>query len=127
MSRKILIIEDEVALSRMLQLRLEANNFQVIAATDGQKGLNMAREEAPDLIILDIMLPSLNGHQILRMLKFDGRYKEIPIIVLTAKGLEEDKKLGLDLGADAYFAKPFDSDKLIDKIRELLPSVPLAP
>jgi len=122
MTKKILIIEDEEPLAKMLQLRLEANNFQVISATDGQKGLNMARDEQPDLIILDIMLPTMNGHQILRMLKFDGRYKDIPIIVLTAKGLEEDKKLGQDLGADAYFPKPFDSDKLMEKIWELLNS-----
>ncbi len=120
MTKKILIIEDEQPIINLLKIRLEASNYEIIFATDGQKGLNMAREEAPDLIILDIMLPSLNGYQILRMLKFDGRYKEIPIIVLTAKGVEEDKKLGQALGADAYIPKPFEPETLLEKIKELL-------
>ncbi len=121
MAKKILIIEDEEPIVRMLTIRLEASGYQVISANDGQKGLNLAREEQPALIIMDIMLPSLNGYHIMRILKFDNRYKSIPIIVLTAKGLEEDKKLGMDLGADAYFGKPFDSDKLVEKINEFLP------
>jgi two-component system, OmpR family, alkaline phosphatase synthesis response regulator PhoP len=120
MAKKILIIEDEQPIVNLLKIRLEASGYEVIFATDGQKGLNRAREEAPDLIILDIMLPTMNGYQILRMLKFDGRYKEIPIIVLTAKGLDEDKKLGQDLGADAYFGKPFEPTDLLEKIKELL-------
>jgi two-component system, OmpR family, alkaline phosphatase synthesis response regulator PhoP len=120
MAKKILIIEDEIALVKILTLRLEANGYQVIFAIDGQKGLNLAREEKPDLIILDIMLPTMDGYQICRLLKYDGRFNQIPVIMVTAKGMDEDKKTGEQVGADAYFVKPFEPAELLEKIKELL-------
>jgi len=118
--KKILIVDDEADLVGMVALRLEANDFVVIKAYDGQAGLDMARNEKPDLIVLDLMLPKIDGYKVCRMLKFDEKYRNIPIIIFTAKAQDADKKLGEDVGADAYVIKPFDSALLLDKIFQLL-------
>jgi adenylate cyclase len=117
---KVLIVDDELDLVEMVSLRLEANNYQVISAFDGQAGLDKARSEKPDLIILDIMLPKIEGYKVCRMLKFDERYKQIPIILFTARAQASDIKLGEDVGADAYLTKPFEPDILLNKVIELL-------
>ena len=80
----------------------------------------MARKEKPDLILLDLMLPKLYGYKLCRMLKFDEKYKHIPIVVFTARAQESDKKLGFEVGADAYITKPFKAETLLEKIREIL-------
>jgi len=118
--KRILLIEDEVDMVYALTLQLEAINCEVLSATDGQTGLDMACNENPDLIILDLMLPKIDGYKICRMLKFDERYKKIPIIMFTARVQDQDKKLGQEVGADAYITKPFDSKALLDKISALL-------
>lgn len=118
--KRILLVDDEEDLVVTISMRLEANNYDVIPAYDGQEGLKKAREEKPDLIILDIMMPKLDGYQVCRMLKFDRTLNKIPIIMLTAMSQEEDKKTGMDVKADAYITKPFDSKVLIDKVKELL-------
>jgi len=118
--KRILLIEDEVDMVYALTLQLEAINFEVLSATDGQAGLDMACNKNPDLIILDLMLPKIDGYKICRMLKFDERYKKIPIIMFTARVQDQDKKLGQEVGADAYITKPFDSKVLLDKISALL-------
>jgi len=118
--KRILLIEDEADMVYALTLQLEAINCEVLSAVDGQAGLDMARKEKPDLIILDLMLPKLDGYKVCRMLKFDERYKKIPIIMFTARVQEQDKKLGQEVGADAYITKPFDSKVLLDKINALL-------
>jgi len=118
--KRILLIEDEVDMVYALTLQLEAINCEVLSATDGQTGLDMACNENPDLIILDLMLPKIDGYKICRMLKFDERYKKIPIIMFTARVQDQDKKLGQEVGADAYITKPFDSKALLDKINALL-------
>lgn len=118
--KRILLIEDEVDMIYVLTLQLEAINYEVLSATDGQVGLDMARKEKPDLIILDLMLPKMDGYKICRMLKFDERYKKIPIIMFTARVQDKDRKLGQEVGADAYITKPFDSQVLLDKISTLL-------
>ena len=118
--KRILLIEDEVDMVYVLTLQLEAIHYEVLSATDGQVGLDMARKEKPDLIILDLMLPKMDGYKICRMLKFDERYKKIPIIMFTARVQDQDKKLGQEVGADAYITKPFDSQVLLDKINTLL-------
>ena len=120
MAKRILIVEDEESLIYAISLRLKAAGFEVIAAYDGQQGLDKARAEKPDLIMLDIMLPKLDGYKVCRMLKFDEKYKSIPIIILTVKGEYEDKQLGFEVGADAYITKPFDHDVLMAKINELI-------
>ena len=118
--KRILLIEDEVDMVYAVTLQLEAINYEVLSATDGQTGLDMARKEKPDLIILDLMLPKMDGYKVCRMLKFDERYKKIPIIMFTARVQDQDKKLGQEVGADAYITKPFDSKTLLDKISALL-------
>jgi DNA-binding response OmpR family regulator len=118
--KRILLIEDETDMVYALTLQLEAIDYKVLSATDGQAGLDMARKEKPDLIILDLMLPKMDGYKICRMLKFDERYKQIPIIMFTARAQDQDRKLAQEVGADAYITKPFDSKALLDKISALL-------
>jgi len=118
--KRILLIEDETDMVYALTLQLEAVDYKVLSATDGQAGLDMARKEKPDLIILDLMLPRMDGYKICRMLKFDERYKQIPIIMFTARAQDQDRKLAQEVGADAYITKPFDSKALLDKISALL-------
>lgn len=117
---KILLIDDEIDLVEILKLRLEANDYEVIVATDGEEGLRKAREESPDIIILDLMLPKIDGYKVCGILKFDSKYREIPVIMLTARVREEDKKLGKEAKADAYITKPFDPQNLLDEIEKLL-------
>lgn len=117
---KILIVDDEPAIIAALSLRLEANGYEAISAVDGVTGLNKARAEKPDLIILDIMLPKMDGFKVCRMLKFDEKYNFIPIIMLTAKVQQADADQGKEAGADAYMIKPFRSEELLAKIKELL-------
>ena len=120
MTKKILIIDDEPQLVDMIKIRLESNNFGVIAAYDGQEGLEKARKEKPDLIILDLMLPKIDGYKVCRMLKFDNEYKNIPIILVTSRSQESDKKMGEEVGADAYITKPFEPQVLLKSIKKLL-------
>ena len=118
--KRILVVDDEEDILSVLKFRLEANNYEVLSATDGQEGLNKARSERPDLIILDLMLPKLDGYKVCRMLKFDEGYKNIPIIMFTARDQKKDEELGKEMGADAYITKPFESEVLLEKIKELL-------
>lgn len=117
MPKKILLVDDEVDIATSVKLRLEANNYQVILATDGQQALDLARKEIPDLILLDLMLPKIDGYKVCRMLKFDDKYKNIPIFMLTARAQESDKKLGEEVGADDYILKPFELKSLMEKIK----------
>jgi DNA-binding response OmpR family regulator len=119
-AKKVLIIDDEVDLVETIRFPLELEGFQVLAAYNGEEGLNQARSENPDLILLDLMLPKLDGYKVCRLLKFDERYKHIPIFMLTAKTQEKDKILGKETGADEYLTKPFDIDELIAKIKSNL-------
>ena len=118
--KRILLVDDEVDIVTMIRMRLEASGFEVMVSTDGKEALNAARTHNPDLIILDLMLPTMDGFHVARMLKYDARYKDIPIIMLTAKAGENDRKIGEDVGVNAYFNKPFEAEKLLAKIRELL-------
>ena len=118
--KRILIVEDEIQLMEMVKIRLEANDYEVITAYDGQEALNKAREEEPDLIILDLMLPKIDGYKVCGLLKSDSRYNKIPIIIFTALAQNSDKEIGMEVGADAYIMKPFKSEVLLTKIRELL-------
>jgi len=119
---KILIVDDEKSLVETLTIRLEANDYEVLKAYDGREALEKAKEEKPDLIILDIMLPRIDGYKVCRMLKFDEKYRKIPLIMFTARAQESDKKLGHEVGADAYITKPFEPEELLSKIEELLSS-----
>lgn len=118
--KRILIVDDEDDLRSMLKFRLEAMDYDVFEAVDGQEGLDKARSGRPDLIVLDLMLPKIDGFKVCRMLKFDEKYKHIPIIMFTARAQQKDKQIGKEMGAEAYVTKPFDPDILLGKIRELL-------
>ncbi len=118
--KRILVVDDEEDILNVLRFRLEANNYEVLVASDGQEGLNKARSEKPDLMILDLMLPKLDGYKVCRMLKFDEDYKAIPIIIFTARVQKKDEELGMEMGADAYIPKPFEPEILLGKIKELL-------
>jgi two-component system alkaline phosphatase synthesis response regulator PhoP len=118
MKKRILIIEDEPDLIKGLKLNLSDEGFDVDWAADGIEGLRKAVEEAPDLIILDIMLPEMDGLEVCRKLR--QKYISIPIIMLTAKGEEIDKVVGLEIGADDYITKPFSIRELIARIKARL-------
>lgn len=120
MRRKILVVDDEVQLVEMLKIRLKANGYETLTAYDGREALEKTRKQNPDLIILDLMLPKIDGYKVCRTLKFNKKYKTIPIILFTAKVQELDKKMGSYVGGDAYITKPFESQVLLSKIKELL-------
>jgi CheY-like chemotaxis protein len=118
--KRVLIVEDQVAIIHMLRMRLEANNYEVITAADGQEGLEKARKENPSLIILDVMLPKLNGYKVCQLLKADPKYNAIPIIISSGRTPQEIRKVGREVGADAYVSKPFEAEALLSKMKELL-------
>jgi Response regulators consisting of a CheY-like receiver domain and a winged-helix DNA-binding domain len=115
---RILIVEDEPALLRGLKDTFEAQGYEVLTAQDGEKGLDLALASDPGLILLDIMLPRVNGYEICRAVRQQGL--EMPIVMLTAKGQEEDIILGLNLGADDYITKPFRRRELIARVQAFL-------
>lgn len=115
--RKILIIEDDDHIVELLKFNVENNGYLALTALDGQVGLDLAMVELPDLILLDLMLPSIDGIEITKRLKSNNQTKEIPIIMLTAKGHETDKVLGLEIGADDYMTKPFSVKELMARIK----------
>jgi len=117
---KILLVEDDEDIVRTIEYVLSKKGYQCIVALDGMDGFQKAKTENPDLILLDLMLPKMNGYKISRLLKFDEKYKKIPIIMLTAKAQESDKKLGFETGADEYVTKPFEIDKLVEIIEKYL-------
>ena len=118
--KKILLVDDEKDIVEVVASRLRASNYNVILAYDGQEALDKAHKEKPDLIILDLMLPKMDGYKVCGLLKFNEKYRKIPIIMLTARGQDSDMKMGQEVGADAYIIKPFDSQVLLGKIKELL-------
>lgn len=114
MDQKILIIEDERQIVRFIELELKHEGYKVLIAYDGLRGLESARFEKPDLILLDLMLPGINGFEVCRKIR---EFSSIPIIMLTAKDTTVDKVSGLDMGADDYITKPFEMDELLARIR----------
>jgi DNA-binding response OmpR family regulator len=116
-TKKILLVDDEVDLVETVRFPLEMQGFTVLVSQDGEDALKKAREEKPDLILLDLMLPKLDGYKVCRLLKFDERYKHIPILMLTAKTQEKDKILGKETGADEYITKPFEMNELMEKVQ----------
>ncbi|MDZ7372332.1 MAG: response regulator [candidate division KSB1 bacterium] len=120
MRKRILVIEDYPHIVEVLKMRLEAAGYEVLVAYDGYRGLQMAQSERPDLIILDIMLPKMDGYKVCRFLKLNERYRSIPLFVLTSRTSKADQELSKRVGADEYFPKPYDPAQLMAKIREYL-------
>ncbi len=116
--RRVLVVEDDPSIMLGLRINLEAEGYAVLSAEDGERGLAIAREERPDLVILDVMLPLLNGFQVLQALRREGY--AMPIIVLSARTGEMDKVTGLELGAEDYVAKPFSLAELLARVKAAL-------
>ena len=117
---RILVVDDEPLIVTMLTKHFEEEGFTVLTARDGYEALTKARTEIPDLILLDLILPKLNGYEVCTLLKQDTRYQHIPIIMLTAKVQEKDEQLGQACGAQAYLRKPVQIQALLEQIRALL-------
>ncbi len=118
--KKVLIVDDEQDIVESLKFVLDSEGYDCYTAYNGEDGLKSAKELLPDLIILDIMMPKMNGYKVSRLLKFDKKYKDIPIIMLTARSQEEDKLIGEETGADEYITKPFDLDYVVEKVKGYL-------
>ena len=125
MPKKILIIEDEIDVCEVVEYNLVREGYRVLNTGDGEQGLFLARKEAPDLVLLDLMLPGVDGIEICRVLKTDPVTGDIPIIMVTAKGEESDIVLGLGVGADDYVTKPFSPRELIARVKAVLRRGPL--
>ena len=117
---RILIVDDEPDLLTVLRFGLESEGFDVIQASDGEQGLALARQYLPDLMILDLMLPRMDGYKVCRALKFDERYKRIPIFILSARSGDTDRRLALELGADEVHTKPYEMKTLVTAVRTRL-------
>jgi len=123
---RVLVVEDEAELMEFVVRYLEDAGYDVLQATDGMTGLQLARERDPDLILLDVMLPKLNGFTVSRLLKFDDQYKHIPIVMWTWKEEDADRQMGLYAGADVYIPKPFSVGRLLESITALIGPPPNA-
>lgn len=120
MTQRILIIEDEPDIIEILKYNLEKNHYQVTSAETGEDGLAAARETLPDLVLLDLMLPGMDGLEVCRKLREDPRTRDLLVIMLTAKGTEADVVVGLTIGADDYIIKPFSTSELMARIKAVL-------
>lgn len=127
MRAKILVVDDEPEAVELLEFNLKQAGFNVIAAADGAEALKKARTESPSLIVLDLMLPEIDGLQVCQMLRRDPATARTPIIMLTAKAAEIDRILGLELGAEDYITKPFSPRELVLRIKKVLQRVGAAP
>ena len=119
-NRQILLVEDDLYASETLKFALEAKGHKVALATNGRDALNMVNNEVPQLIILDIMMPKMDGYHFCRLLKFDARFQHIPVIIVSSKIQEADKKLGLACGGNEYITKPYDLNMLINTVEKYL-------
>ncbi len=120
MSKKILVVDDEKDITETLSFMLKAKGYDVLVGLDGEEGLKIAKESNPDLIILDVMMPKINGYKIARLLKYDNKYKHIPIVMVTARGQESDRLIGEETGADEYITKPFEFEEVLNTVNKYL-------
>jgi CheY-like chemotaxis protein len=121
MSKKVLLVEDEKNVILGVRTCLDAVGYDVEIVEDGEAALNAVRREHPDLILLDLLIPKIDGFEVLKVLKGDDATRDIPVIVLTAKAEEEDRQRALDLGANNYMTKPFKPQELWDRLKHYLP------
>ena len=117
---RILVADDDPSILRLLQLNFELEGFEVHTASDGEEALVKARSASPDVIVLDVMMPGLDGLEVCRRLKEDGAMRTVPIILLTALGQERERREGMAVGASEYVMKPFDPDSLIRVVKGTL-------
>lgn len=117
---KVMVIDDEPDIVKLVKISLEMANFEVIEALSGKECLGKAQNTVPDLFLLDIMMPEMNGYEVCQKLKAQDKTKHVPVVMLTAKGQKGDAEQGLKVGADDYIIKPFDPYELGEQIREIL-------
>ena len=118
--RRVLVVDDEASITKVVGKRLEVAGYEVLIAVDGQEGLTKAKLGKPDVIILDLMMPKMNGFEVCAAMKQDPQLKHIPIIIFTGKGQGMDEQLSRECGADAYITKPHKAEDLIEQIEVLL-------
>ena len=119
-NQRILVIDDDVVITKMIESRLKANGYEPIVSNDAAMGLEIAIKKSPDLIILDVMMPIINGYNMCSLIRAEKRSKSIPIIMLTSRSEDSDKAIGRQVGANAYITKPFNMDDLLQKIKEII-------
>ena len=117
---KILVVDDEIYIVHILDFSLGMEGYEVITALDGEQALERLKADKPDLVVLDIMMPKLDGYEVCKAIKSSPETRHIPVILLSAKGRNVDQKLGFDVGADDYITKPFSPRKLVERINQLL-------
>ena len=120
MSKKILVVDDEMYIVNILDFTLGSEGFRVISAANGEEALRKALEIDPDLIVLDVMMPKIDGFEVCRALKAKEETKHIPVILLTAKDRDSDREKGKEVGADLYMTKPFSPTRLLEEVRAIL-------
>jgi len=120
-----LVVDDEIYIVHILEFSLTMEGYDVITAADGEEALRRVEEDEPDLVVLDIMMPRMDGYEVCRRLREDPATRNLPVILLSAKGRPMDRDLGLDAGADDYIVKPFSPRRLLEKIRELMDRSPM--
>ncbi len=117
---KILVIDDDQAINELIKINLELSYYNVISAFDGNRGYALAKQELPDLIVLDVMMPEVDGYTVAKRIRENDSTKDIPIIMLTALGMLQNKAQGFDIGVDDYLVKPFEMDELLMRVKALL-------
>lgn len=122
MPKKILVVDDEPHIVKMVSMRLKAGPYEVVTATDGGEALRKVRDESPDLVILDVMMPQPDGHEICRRIKESPEHRHIPVIFLTARSSESDREGGIRAGADGFITKPYHGKDLLGMVEALLGS-----
>ncbi|MEM7221862.1 MAG: response regulator [Pseudomonadota bacterium] len=124
MSQRIVIVDDEVHIRALLEQSLEElevdYGMEILSATNGQEGLDVIREKQPQLVLLDVMMPMMNGYDVCQAIRDDPKLAEVNVILLTAKGQEADRERGVTVGATRYMTKPFDPDELLEVAKDLL-------
>jgi len=117
---RILVVDDEIYIVHILDFSLGMEGYEVLTALDGEQALERLKSDKPDLIVLDIMMPKVDGYEVCRTIKSNPETQHIPVILLSAKGRNVDQKMGFDVGADDYITKPFSPRKLVERINQLL-------
>jgi two-component system alkaline phosphatase synthesis response regulator PhoP len=120
MAKKIMVIDDEPYIARVIKFKLEQEGYTVYSANDGISGLEKIRQEKPDLVLLDVMMPGLSGYEVCQKIKADTALSQIPVVILTAKGQERDREQGLSVGASDYITKPFSPNRLLELVKTMI-------
>ncbi len=117
---RILVADDDPSILRLLQLNFELEGYEVSTASDGEEALAKARASSPDVVVLDVMMPGMDGWEVCRRLKEDETMRDVPVILLTALGQEQERRHGMSVGASEYVMKPFDPDQLVQMVKGTL-------